>query len=162
MMKKIFIILFVCACAASFSFAQPSKDGALDDMVYVSLEGLKSSYQKLFEQNRLLASEIEGYREHIRSLQQELDSFGPQRTESSVTRGGEEKAGGMFPEAIDRQEIELLTDKLDATSEQAIEKEFQQKKANWRWLWSKAGKICARRDWRRMRSKKIRQGVSRL
>jgi chromosome segregation ATPase len=129
MMKKIFIILFVCACAASFSFAQPSKDGALDDMVYVSLEGLKNSYQKLSEQNRLLASEIEGYREHIRSLQRELDSFGPQRMESSVTRGGEEKAGGMFPEAIDRQEIELLTGKLDATSEQAIEKEFQQKKS---------------------------------
>ena len=119
MMKKIFIILFVCACVASFSFAQPSKDGALDDMVYVSLEGLKSSYQKLSEQNRLLASEIEGYRKHIRSLQQG----------SSVTRGGAEKAGGMFPEAIDHQEIEPLTDKLDAASEQVIEKEFQQKKS---------------------------------
>ncbi|MBI5024515.1 MAG: hypothetical protein HZC18_05875 [Candidatus Omnitrophica bacterium] len=103
MIKKIFIIFFVCACAASFSFAQPSKDGALDDMVYVSLEGLKSSYQKLSEQNCLLASEIEGYREHIRSLQQELDSLGPPRTGSSVTRGAEEKAGGMFPGAIDRQ-----------------------------------------------------------
>ena len=129
MTKKMFIIFFVCACVASFSFAQPSKDGALDDMVYVSLEGLKSSYQKLSEQNRFLASEIEGHREHIRSLQQELDSFGPQRTESPVTRSGEEKAGGMFSEAIDRQEIELLTDKLDATSEQAIEKEFQQRKS---------------------------------
>ena len=129
MMKKIFIILFVCACVASFSFAQPSKDGALDDMVYVSLEGLKSSYQKLSEQNRLLASEIEGYREHIQSLQQELDSLGSQGTGSSVTRGGAEKAGGMFPEAIDHQEIEPLTDKLDAASEQVIEKEFQQKKS---------------------------------
>lgn len=127
-MKKIFIILFVCACVASFSFAQPSRDGAVEDMVYVSLEGLKSSYQKLSEQNRLLASEIEGYRKHIRFLQQELDSLGPQRTESSVTRSGEEKAGGMFPGEIDHQEIELLTDKLDGTSEQATEKKFQQKK----------------------------------
>ena len=129
MIKKIFIIFFVCACVASFSFAQPSKDGALDDMVYVSLEGLKSSYQKLFEQNRLLASEIAGYREHVRSLQQELDFLGPQKAGSSVPRSGAEKVGGMFPEAIDHQEIELLTDKLDTTSEQAIEKEFQQKKS---------------------------------
>lgn len=129
MMKKIFIIPFVCACVASFSFAQPSQDGALDDMVYVSLEGLKSSYQKFSERNRLLASEIEGYREHIQSLQQELDSLGSQRTEWSVTRSGREKAGGMFPEAINRPEIELLTDKLDATSEQAIEEEFRQKKS---------------------------------
>lgn len=113
MIKKIFIISFICACAASFSFAQPSKDGALDDMVYVSLEGLKSSYQKLSEQNRFLASEIEGYRGHIRSLQQELDSLGPQRTESSVTRGGEEKAGGMFPWAIDRQKKSELETALE-------------------------------------------------
>ena len=131
-------------------------------MVYVSLEGLKNSYQKLSEQNRLLASEIEGYREHIRSLQRELDSFGPQRMESSVTRGGEEKAGGMFPEAIDRQEIELLTGKLDATSEQAIEKEFQQKKSELERALEQSRKNLRAARLRRIRSKKIRPGVLRL
>ena len=163
MMKKIFIIFFHLRVRGVFSFAQPSRDGALDDMVYVSLEGLKSSYQKLSEQNRLLASEIEGYRKHIRSLQRELDSLGPQGTGSSVTRSGAEKAGGMFPEAIDRQEIELLTGKLDAASEQVIEKEFQQKKSELEMALEQSRKnLARRRDWRRIRSRKIRPGVPRL
>lgn len=129
MIKKIFIILFVGACAASFSFAQPSRDGALDDMVHASLEGLKSSYQKLSEQNRLLASEIEGYRDHILSLRQELDFLESQKKKLSAMLSAHGKTDAMLPEAFYRQEIERLTSEINAASEKALERTFQQKKS---------------------------------
>ncbi len=94
----------------------------------MSLEGLKSSYQKLSDQNRLVSSEIEGYRSHIQSLQQELDSLESQRIKLSAMFSDQEETGAMFPETVYRQEIEQLTDKIDSSSEKAIAKAFEQKK----------------------------------
>ena len=128
MMKKIFIIFFLCVCSAFFLFARSSESGTIEKMVDMSLEGLKDSYQKLSDQNRLLSSEIEGYRNHIQSLRQELDSLASQRTKLSAMPNDQGKAGMMSPEATDRQEIERLTEEIESNSEKAIEKAFQQKK----------------------------------
>ncbi|GEM_PF-3269000 len=124
MMKKIFLILFLLASAASFAFAQLSENGTIENMMDLSLEGLKDSYQKLVDQNRLLTSEVKGYRDHVRPLQQELDSLESQKMKLSVIFDVEEKAGVE----IYRQEIERLMNKLDSASESAIDKAFQQKK----------------------------------
>ncbi|HCI44878.1 MAG TPA: hypothetical protein DE315_05040 [Candidatus Omnitrophica bacterium] len=128
MMKKIFIIFFLCVCSAFFLFARSSESGTIEKMVDMSLEGLKDSYQKLSDQNRLLSSEIEGYRKHIQSLRQELDSLASQRTELSAMPGGQGKAGVMSPEASDYQEIRRLKDGINSNSKEAIEGAFQQKK----------------------------------
>ena len=128
MMKRIFIILFACACGASFSFAQSLENGAEESMIDVSLKSLKGSYQKLADQNRLLASEIEGYRNHIQSLQQELDFSESHKAKLSAVLHDQEKTGDAFPEAAYRQEIEQLRSQIDATSEKAVERAFQQKK----------------------------------
>lgn len=127
-MKKLSLILLFCVCGTSFALAQPSEDGTIEKMVDMSLEGLKDSYQKLSDQNRFLSSEIEGYRKHIQSLRQELDSLASQRTKLSAMPNDQEKAGVMSPEVIDRQEIERLTDEINSNSEKAIERAFQQKK----------------------------------
>lgn len=128
MIKKILIVFSLCVCGVSFSFAQTSKNVAEENMVDVSLEGLKNSYQKLADQNRLLASGIEGYRGHIQSLQQELDFLESQKTKLLATHEAGENTGAMSPESASRQAIEQLTDKINSTSEKAIEKKFQQKK----------------------------------
>ncbi len=129
MIKKILIICFVCVCGASFSSAQSSESGTVEKMVDMSLEGLKGSYQKLSDQNRLLSAGIDGYRGHIQSLRQELDSLASKRTELSATPNDHEKAGVMSPEAVDRQEIKRLTEEIESSSEKAIEKAFGQKKS---------------------------------
>lgn len=128
MMKKIFIASLVYVCTASFSFAQSSGDGTIEKMVDVSLDALKDSYQKFFDQNRFLSSEVEGYRDHIKSLQQEQDSLESQKAKLSALLNDQEKAGAMPPEDVYRQEIEQLTDKINSTSGKAVEKVFQQKK----------------------------------
>ncbi len=128
MMKKIFTILFLCAGSAVVSFAHSSEDGVIEDMLNVSLESLKGSYQKLSDQNRLVSSEIEGCRGQILSLRQELDSLESQKAKWSPVLNGQDKAKGMTLEDIYQREIEQLTDKLAAISEKVNEKVFQQKK----------------------------------
>lgn len=129
MIKKIFIICLVYVCSASFSSAQSSESGTVEKMVDMSLEGLKGSYQKLSDQNRLLSAGIDGYRRHIQSLRQELDSLASQRTKLSATPNDHEKAGVMSPEAVDRQEIKRLTEEIESSSEKAIEKAFGREKS---------------------------------
>lgn len=130
MIKKILIICFVCVCGASFSSAQSLlESGTVEKMVDMSLEGLKGSYQKLSDRNRLLSSGVEGYREHIQSLRQELDSLASQTTKLSATPGGHEKAGLMSTEAVERQEIKRLTEEIESSSEKAIERAFGREKS---------------------------------
>ena len=97
-------------------------------MVDVSLEGLKNSYQKLSDQNRLLASRIEEYREHIQSLRQELALLESRQAELSGILRDPAGTNVAPPEVVYRQDIEQLTEKIDGTSEKAMQKAFQQKK----------------------------------
>ncbi len=127
-MKKIFIIFFVCVCAAAPAFAQTFEDGTIDKMVDVSLEGLKRSYQKLADQNRLLVSKAEGYRAHIQLLRQELALLESRKGELSGTLRDPAGTNVALPETVYRQDIEQLKKKIDATSEKAIQKTFRQRK----------------------------------
>lgn len=108
MIKKILIIYLLCVGSASFSLAQSSESGTVEEMVDMSLEGLKGSYQKLSDRNRLLSSGIEGYRKHIQSLRQELDSL----SEKATGKAFEQKKGELDT-ALEQSRRNLGAARLD-------------------------------------------------
>lgn len=129
-MEKIFLIFLFCACGAPAALAQPSGSGAVESMVGASLTGLKNSYQKLLDQNRFLTSEIEAYRSHIQSLNQERGSLKSRKIKLSEMLRDQTKLDNLSPSVVYSQEIEQLKRKIDSVSEKTIEKAFLQKKSD--------------------------------
>lgn len=125
MMKKVFsfFMLVGLMLGGQISFAQPSTEGSVEEVLAASLKELKQSYQKLVDQNRFLTSQIETYRNEIPALSKELESLESDKAIFSHQINADQTTASVY-----QQEIEELKQKIGSLSRQVPENTLEERK----------------------------------
>lgn len=128
-MKSLLLALVCLFWSVPGVLAQSVSEAPAQEMLAVSLKGLKESYGQLIQRNNFLSAGIASYQKNLPFLQKELETIAAQKQELAAhknSQGKEVEDGDVL--TFYREEIGRLRRQLNAPQEDERQKLFDQKK----------------------------------